>query len=235
VPGRPSCLCSARAPPSKASAASQGSDRPHSPTKARSTSPCTYYSPPTRSHFPPSCHLAGDECTAASNGRRRRTTSPVPPRPQPRVEIEPREPQEHPTPVPDRPLRRSSPEFRRPRRPPPKDHIARPQFFPRTDPETEGVSVRNQESPGSFSQNAISNSKVLLLKLVKYVENRSKIIKMQTQFCWTLLQLLLFLPELFTNTFGMKNRSMKNVDLRYVKNHKSYVANFWICCVLGHE
>jgi hypothetical protein len=164
--------------------ASQGSDRPHSPTKAPSTFPCTYYSPPTRSRFPPSRHLAGAERTAAGNGRRRRTTPPAPPPPQPRVEIEPREPLDNPTPVPSRPRRRSSPEFRRPRRPPPKDHIARPQFFPRADPQTEGISVRNKKSPGSFSQNDISNRKVLLLNLGKFVGNRRKIKKMQTSFCW---------------------------------------------------
>jgi hypothetical protein len=78
--GRPSCLCSARDPPSEAAAASQGSHRPHSPTKVPSTSPCTYYSPSTRSRFPPSRHLARAERTAAGNGRRRRTTPPAPPR-----------------------------------------------------------------------------------------------------------------------------------------------------------
>jgi hypothetical protein len=108
------------APPLEAAAKNQGSDRLLSPTKAPSTSPCTYYSSPTRSRFPRSRHLAGAGRTATGNGRRRRTTPPAPPPPQPWVEIEPREPLDHPTPVPGRPRRRSSPELRRPRRPPPR-------------------------------------------------------------------------------------------------------------------
>jgi hypothetical protein len=120
----------------------------------------------------------------AGNGRCCRTSPPAPPPPQPRVKIEPREPLNHHTPVPDRPRRWSSPEFRWPRRPLPKEHIARPRFFPRADPQTEGVSVRNQKSLGSFSQNGISNRKVLLPNLGKFVGNRRKIRKIQTPFCW---------------------------------------------------
>jgi hypothetical protein len=33
----------------------------------------------------------------------------------------------------------------------------------------------------------------------------------------------------------MKNRNMKNLDLLYLKIYKSFVANFWICCVLCHD
>jgi hypothetical protein len=51
----------------------------------------------------------------------------------------------------------------------PEDHIARPQFFPRADLQTEGVSVRNQKPQGSFSQNGISNSICALLILVKSI------------------------------------------------------------------
>jgi hypothetical protein len=37
---------------------------------------------------------------------------------------------------------------------------------------------------------------------------------------------------LFTDSFCMKNRNVKKLDLLYLKIHKSSVANFWICCVL---
>jgi hypothetical protein len=33
----------------------------------------------------------------------------------------------------------------------------------------------------------------------------------------------------------MKNTNVKTLDLQYVKNHESSVANFGICCVLGHD
>jgi hypothetical protein len=31
----------------------------------------------------------------------------------------------------------------------------------------------------------------------------------------------------------MKNTNVKTLDLQYLKNRNSSVANFWICCVLG--
>jgi hypothetical protein len=37
---------------------------------------------------------------------------------------------------------------------------------------------------------------------------------------------------IFLDKFCMKNRNVKNLDLLYLKIYKSYVANFWICCVL---
>jgi hypothetical protein len=62
--------------------------------------------------------------------------------------------------------------------------IARLGKFPGSFVRSRGISLRNQKFTGTPVQNLISNSICVLLILVNYVENRRKIGKMQTQFCW---------------------------------------------------
>jgi hypothetical protein len=64
--------------------------------------------------------------------------------------------------------------------------------------------------------------------LRKFLEIRRKIRKIPNQ-------LLLFAHSWILNSCSMTNTNVKNLDLQYLKNHKSSKANFWICCVLGHD
>jgi hypothetical protein len=80
--------------------------------------------------------------------------------------------------------------------------------------------------------------KCIWLILVDSVENRRDNKKNENLILldsWCKIpQLLLFLPEPVPDSFYMKNKNVKNLDLQYLKLYKSFVANFWICCVLGH-
>jgi hypothetical protein len=38
----------------------------------------------------------------------------------------------------------------------------------------------------------------------------------------------------FTDSFCVKNRKWKNLDLLYLKIYKYFVSEFWICYVLCH-
>jgi hypothetical protein len=62
---------------------------------------------------------------------------------------------------------------------------------------------------------------------------------MQTQFFWIpsekYYNFCYSCLSCFLIVFCMKNRNVKNLDLRYLQIFKSYVANFWICCVLGYD
>jgi hypothetical protein len=66
----------------------------------------------------------------------------------------------------------------------PENHIERPQFFLRANPQSKGIFVRSRTFPGTPVQKWISNSIAILQNLVNCVENRRKFRKMQAQFCW---------------------------------------------------
>jgi hypothetical protein len=63
-----------------------------------------------------------------------------------------------------------------------KGHIARLEVFPGCFVQSRGISVRLWKVLGTSLQKGNFNSKTLLLNLVKSLENRSEIGKMQTQF-----------------------------------------------------
>jgi hypothetical protein len=63
-----------------------------------------------------------------------------------------------------------------------KDPIVSISIFPGSFVRTEGICVRAKKFPGTSVQNRILNSEPFWLNLVKCLENRTKTIKMQTQF-----------------------------------------------------
>jgi hypothetical protein len=70
----------------------------------------------------------------------------------------------------------------------PGDPIASSLFFPVSWVQSKDLLVRNLKLSGAGLQKGISNSTCVLLILVNSVENRRKIRKMQTQFCWLLFE-----------------------------------------------
>jgi hypothetical protein len=79
---------------------------------------------------------------------------------------------------------------------------------------------------------------MIWLILVNYVENHRKSEKCETNFVGFVVKYpttLLLWPELSSVSFCMKNTNVKNLDLQFLKIYKSSAANFWICCVLGHN
>jgi hypothetical protein len=121
----------------------------------------------------------------------------------------------------------------------PGDHIARLQFFPRANPQSRGIIVRPQSFPGTLLQDESSIVYDELLILRKSIENCRTFRKMKTQFCWTpgekYYNFCYSCLNCFLIILCMKNRNVKNLDLWYLKIYRSYVCNFWICCVLCHE
>jgi hypothetical protein len=144
-----------------------------------------------------------------------------------------------PCPFPGHPRRRLAGFWPEPPPAAPEDPIASSPFFPGSWVQSRDPLVRNLKLSGAWSQKWISNSICVLLIPVKSIENCKKNQKNANPIFmdswWKVLQLLLFIPELFSNIFDMKNRNVRNLDLLYLKIHECSISNFSICCVLGYD
>jgi hypothetical protein len=141
-------------------------------------------SSPRRSFLCPGRDLTGAGRTTAGNGGRRRKTPPAPPPPQTPIEIESRDPSSRPPPVPGR------------SRPPVRQNLTGPPpagargLHCKVPSLSEGLSAnrgcfcKDLKLLGTLLQKGNFNSICALLNLVNFVENRRKIRKIQTQFCW---------------------------------------------------
>jgi hypothetical protein len=140
---RPALLAQASAR-HRARSAATGVLTPHSPPlpiNAPSTFPCTYTSSPACPPFPRCPTTPAQQTAAATAPGRQRPISPAPPRPKRARESAPRDPGSLPRPRPTGPGRRFAGIWPDRRRPAPRSPIAKPKFFLRTKPQTEGIFV----------------------------------------------------------------------------------------------